>query len=360
MKWFIGALVLINILLYSWVSMGRPDWAELYQLAEEKVYGEQLVVEPVVEEPAPEPIAEVLEIEAESDEIVEVPMDLDTATLNEQDEMTEAVQEYWKSMFREKRDFSSPAERVALLREMRYLFRLGEEDSKFYWDVLQSMPEEYAEDKKLIGEIIIQNIALDSATEAMAMLVETDAVLASETYEDVVRIWMEEEGVSIMDWYDSVEELDNNPAFSNAFMKVYSEEDPLSFISEYGNHFRGQMLVGDAVDELYWAMGYDDASEALFAANLDPDLLTTAVAGLLVAYSTHKPDRIVQFIEDRVIDMNAEDKSKFLASPQVEAILMAAGSDLVSEAGTPELNEELGTTKADLEFVSDVVEKPAE
>ena len=95
MKWFIGILVGVNVLLYSWVLVGKPsldtmlDFVE--SLFEPELVEELVELEETEQIPEPEVDSEQQATSIEDGQIVEEAMSLESASLTEQEEMTLAV-----------------------------------------------------------------------------------------------------------------------------------------------------------------------------------------------------------------------------------------------------------------------------
>jgi len=284
MRIFLIFLLFISASLLAWVEYLRRHPEEAFwnkphitQQAEAQAEGTEASPSPAQAEP--------------TDALVEeAPNELQTI----EEEYVQQMREYWYALLDTDRDWNSPAKRTDLAREIHFLTNLGVEESITYWELLQQMPPEFAEDKDAIATAIINNVAMRDPVEAVSMLLASGEAYPNLDYPMIVRLWMDEEGTSIMDWVDDMDAMGANEQLQNAFYRVYAEEDPQSLLSLYGQR-ADPASIDAAIDAIYSQYGANTLNE-IARHPASHRTLEAAFARVATSLQSDDPDRAQQFI----------------------------------------------------------------
>jgi hypothetical protein len=172
----------------------------------------------------------------------------------------EMLEEYWTLLLGDERDDWCPSKRVDKFKELSFLLTLNTKESLEYLDSLTKMTDLYWEDREFFATMLISQVASDNPREAMVFMVQGDYDFEYEDYESVARFWMDEEGVSVMDWLEKSDVSAVNSNLEEAMLTVYAEEDPYNFLLRYGStdeHSNNDAAAGLLFDQ-YGAAVYED------------------------------------------------------------------------------------------------------
>ena len=180
------------------------------------------------------------------------------------------LKEYWSSLLltRGGPDWS-PSQRVDDLIELQRLLGLSSEEAFDYLSSLIDLPEVDPAEKEFYATMLLARLGTLQPEEAMAYILETEHAFSVEDYENVVRLWMDREGDSVMDWFLDNQIPELKPELVAPFLSVFAEEDPYTFLLQYEPLDTGRIYTERALNLLYDEYGYGIyeslASEAMSA-----------------------------------------------------------------------------------------------
>ncbi len=166
------------------------------------------------------------------------------------------LEEYWASLLLTERGPDwSPSQRVDELIELQRLLGLSSDEAFDYLSSLMDLPEVDPAAKEFYATLLLARLGTLHPEEAMAYLLESDHAFSVEDYENVVRLWMDEEGVSVMDWFLANEVPALKPELIAPFISVFAEEDPYGFMLQYQALDTDGLYTGRALELLYNSYG---------------------------------------------------------------------------------------------------------
>jgi len=282
----------IFLIFLLFISASLLAWVEYLRRHPEEAFWNKPHITQQAEAQAEEAEASPSPAQAEHTDapVEEAPNELPTI----EEEYVQQMREYWYALLDTDRDWNSPAKRTDLAREIHFLTNLGVEESITYWELLQQMPPEFAEDKDAIATAIINNVAMRDPVEAVSMLLASSEDYPNLDYPMIVRLWMDEEGTSIMDWVDDMDAMGANEQLQNAFYRVYAEEDPQSLLSLYGQR-ADSASIDAAIDAIYSQYGANTLNE-IARHPASHRTLEAAFARVATSLQSDDPDRAQQFI----------------------------------------------------------------
>lgn len=181
------------------------------------------------------------------------------------------LEEYWASLLvTQKGPDWSPSQRVDELIELQRLLGLNPEEAFDYLSSLMDLPEVDPAAKAFYATLLLARLGTLQPEEAMAYLLETDHAFSVEDYENVVRLWMDQEGVSVMDWFLANEVPALKPELIAPFISVFAEEDPYGFMLQYQALDTDGLYTGRALELLYNSYGseiYETLSQEAMTAD---------------------------------------------------------------------------------------------
>jgi hypothetical protein len=167
------------------------------------------------------------------------------------------LKEYWSSLLltRGGPDWS-PSQRVDDLIELQRLLGLSSEEAFDYLSSLIDLPEVDPAEKEFYATMLLARLGTLQPEEAMAYILETEHAFSVEDYENVVRLWMDREGDSVMDWFLDNQIPELKPELVAPFLSVFAEEDPYTFLLQYEPLDTGRIYTERALNLLYDEYGY--------------------------------------------------------------------------------------------------------
>lgn len=166
------------------------------------------------------------------------------------------LEEYWASLLLiEKGPDWSPSQRVDELVELQRLLGLSSEEAFDYLSSLMDLPAVDPAAKEFYATLLLARLGTLHPEEAMAYLLETDHAFSVEDYENVVRLWMDQDGVSVMDWFLENEVPTLKPELIAPFISVFVEEDPYGFMFQYQALDTDGLYTERALELLYNSYG---------------------------------------------------------------------------------------------------------
>ncbi len=167
------------------------------------------------------------------------------------------LKEYWSSLLltRGAPDWS-PSQRVDDLIELQRLLGLSSEEAFDYLSSLIDLPEVDPAEKEFYATMLLARLGTLQPEEAMAYILETEHAFSVEDYENVVRLWMDREGDSVMDWFLDNQIPELKPELVAPFLSVFAEEDPYTFLLQYEPLDTGRIYTERALNLLYDEYGY--------------------------------------------------------------------------------------------------------
>jgi hypothetical protein len=167
------------------------------------------------------------------------------------------LKEYWSSLLltRGGPDWS-PSQRVDDLIELQRLLGLSSEEAFDYLSSLIDLPEVDPAEKEFYAPMLLARLGTLQPEEAMAYILETEHAFSVEDYENVVRLWMDREGDSVMDWFLDNQIPELKPELVAPFLSVFAEEDPYTFLLQYEPLDTGRIYTERALNLLYDEYGY--------------------------------------------------------------------------------------------------------
>jgi len=316
MRIFLIFLLFISASLLAWVEYLRRHPEEAFwnkphitQQAEAQAEGTEASPSPAQAEP--------------TDALVEeAPNELQTI----EEEYVQQMREYWYALLDTDRDWNSPAKRTDLAREIHFLTNLGVEESITYWELLQQMPPEFAADKDAIATAIINNVAMRDPVEAVSMLLASGDDYPSLDYPMIVRLWMDEEGTSVMDWLDDMDDMGANNQLKNAFLDVYAEEDPMDFLANFSQQGHPESRI-DAINYLYSQYGATTLNE-IANYTQDPGVIASAFQQIGATLAKENLGLARQFIQANRYQVS-EEVAQALNNTLLDNALLAGGNSAI-------------------------------
>jgi len=202
----------------------------------------------------------------------------DLKPLSEDLEYTELMKTYLGELLQKDRWMTNIAHQTEIKREIRRIAQLDVEESIAYWEILQELKDEYFVESTELSIALIENVAWQDANEAISMLLLHDEFTIDELdYENVVRLWMDQNGTSVMELYEELCDSDSNFDLVDAMDAVYAEEAPLDYILGADPYYND--YLDEAISTLYLEQGVS-AFDQIINTCQDSDKTNAAFAAL--------------------------------------------------------------------------------
>lgn len=182
------------------------------------------------------------------------------------------LKEYWTSLLSHSDSNYGPNHKLDEFTEIKRILSLDFRSSLEYFAALDAFPPEAIDRLYPYSEFLLTNIADKDPKRAISLILESEFSYDRYAPETAVRIWMDQEGLGIMDWFEENDIMSLSPHLGEAFLSVYAEEDPFQFLLQYGDKIENDYLVNNSLENLYHAYG-PDAYDFLKSEVSDPERL---------------------------------------------------------------------------------------
>jgi len=167
----------------------------------------------------------------------------------------ELMEDYLATLLVPNDEHNTSRHQIELNQEIRRIFQMDADESLAYWEMLQLYPATYSRDIQYLSFALIDNVALESPSEAISMILSSNQS-SNHYYMDcrpVVTQWMDESGPEIMNLYEEFSRDENNDRLTRAMLQVYAEEYPADCIRKFAT--TDSYTIGYAVENLYKEQG---------------------------------------------------------------------------------------------------------
>ena len=151
----------------------------------------------------------------------------------------ELLKEYWTLLIGTERRNWCPSKRVDIFREYGNILDYSFVEAKENLDVVMGLEDVSYYSRRDLANGLAHRMATLDPRAAIDFILESGHSFEHETCQSVARIWMDAEGLAVLDWFESSGMKDSESRLTSAFLAVYAEEDPYDYLLRYGTHSQG-------------------------------------------------------------------------------------------------------------------------